>query len=216
MKVDPFWQTPVWETNLPFNDEFNENLLKELHSIGSGIAYGVDENPHDSLWDYDAPCLNQLKKAMTVDIKSVLEANFPDVKTMNLAFNSHMCWPNITEPGESLEIHAHTDATIAATYFVKTPEKCGDLIVFNPTDCIDWAKGALSEDNQLKIKRITPVAGKFVFFPSYALHCVEENKSDDLRVSITCDFKYVVDKFADNALVLKSWANKMVKICSES
>lgn len=216
MKVDPFWSTPVWEVHLPFDEDFNENLLKELHSIGSDIAYGIDNKPHDSLWDYDKPCLNQLKRTMLAHVTAVLESNFPDVKSMNLKFESNMCWPNINEPGESLEVHAHTDATIAATYFVKTPNNCGDLIVFSPTEGINWSKGTLSEDKQLRVRRIMPNAGKLVFFPSYALHCVEENKSDNLRVSITCDFKYIVDKHADNALVLKSWAGKMVKVCSES
>jgi hypothetical protein len=88
--------------------------------------------------------------------------------------------------------------------------------VFDSKDAINWEEGTLHENAQMTIRRITPRAGKLVFFPAYALHCVEENKSNELRVSITCDFKKVIDKEAPNAMVLKSWADKMVKLCSES
>ena len=215
-KVNPIWTTPVWEMHLPFNGDFNENLLKELHTIGSDIAFGIDDKPHDSLWDYDTPCLNQLKRSMAAHVTSVLQSNFPELKEQNMTFDSYMCWPNVRDPGESLEVHAHTDSAIAATYFVQTPANCGDLVIFDSKNAIDWEQGRLNKNAQLATRRITPQAGKLVFFPSYALHCVEENKSDELRVSITCDFKKVIDKSAPNAMVLKSWADKMVKLCSES
>jgi uncharacterized protein (TIGR02466 family) len=201
---------------IPFPESFNDDLMKELHKIGSDISFGIDDKPHDSLWDYQSPCLNQLKNAITAVIKSVIQANIPEAKDLNMGVESHMCWVNVREPGETLEIHAHTDSTIAATYFVKTPENCGDLILFDSREAINWEEGCLNADPSMKIRRIKPVQNKLVFFPSYILHTVEENKSDDLRVTITCDLKKVIDKDAPNAIILKSWADKMVKLCSES
>jgi len=216
LKVNPIWTSPIWEMFIPFPESFNDDLMKELHKIGSDISFGIDDKPHDSLWDYQSPCLNQLKNAITAVIKSVIQANIPEAKDLNMGVESHMCWVNVREPGETLEIHAHTDSTIAATYFVKTPENCGDLILFDSREAINWEEGCLNADPSMKIRRIKPVQNKLVFFPSYILHTVEENKSDDLRVTITCDLKKVIDKDAPNAIILKSWADKMVKLCSES
>ena len=61
-------------------------------------------------------------------------------------------------------------------------------------------------------RRIVPVAGKLVFFPSYVLHKIEENKSNTLRVSLSTDVVLVIDRDAPNALVIKSWCNNLLKI----
>jgi uncharacterized protein (TIGR02466 family) len=213
--INPIWGSPIWEMFLPFNEGFNEGLLKELNAIGSDIAFGIDDRPHDSLWDYDTPHLNQLKKTIIAHVNVVVQSGIPEAKELNITFESHMCWPNIREPGETLEVHAHTDSTIACTYFVKAAENCGDLILFESRDAINWEEGCLNSDASMKERRIKPMANKLVFFPAYILHTVEENRSNDLRITITCDLKKVIDKSAPNAIVLKSWADKMVKICLE-
>jgi uncharacterized protein (TIGR02466 family) len=123
-----------------------------------------------------------------------------------------MCWANIREPGEAVEVHAHTDSAIAVTYYIKAKENCGDLILFDTKNSINWEAGKLSDDATLRIQRIKPVEGCLVFFPSYVLHTVEENKSDELRISLTCDLKKILDKSKPNTILLKNWATKMVKI----
>ena len=53
---------------------------------------------------------------------------------------------------------------------------------------------------------------KLVFFPAYVLHYIEENRSDDLRISLSTDVNQVIDRSAPNALVIKSWCNNLLKI----
>ena len=72
----------------------------------------------------------------------------------------------------------------------------------------------------VKERRIKPIGGKLVFTPSYVLHGVTENKSNDLRISLSTDLRKVVDKNTNNTVILKSWASRMKKIkewkCSQS
>jgi hypothetical protein len=51
-----------------------------------------------------------------------------------------------------------------------------------------------------------------VILPFYMLHEVEINKSNDLRVSISADYYQIIDETADNALILKSWCDDMLKV----
>jgi hypothetical protein len=44
------------------------------------------------------------------------------------------------------------------------------------------------------------------------LHGVDENKSNDLRISLSTDLRKVVEKDATNTVILKSWAGRMAKI----
>lgn len=212
LNVNPLWLTPVWEVQTPFDHSFNETLLDEIYLIGKGITTGSDPDPHNSLWDYNTPKLNELKQYLKEYITQAVRKDIPEARDLNMSVDSFMCWPNVRAPGESLEIHAHTDSAIAATYFIKATADSGDLVLFDTSDCINWLAGTLSSTPDVKIKRITPVEGKLVFFPSYVLHTVEENKSNDLRVTITSDFKKVIDKNTPNSIVLNSWANSMVKI----
>lgn len=210
--VNPMWKTPVWEVQTELDEKFNESLLDEIYQIGRDIKSGVDIAPHDSLWSYNKPYLNTLKKIILDTVTKSVHEDIPEARELNVSCESYMCWANIREPGETLEVHAHTDAAIAVTYYIKAKENCGDLILFDTKHSIDWELGKLSDDPMLRIQRIKPVEGRLVFFPSYVLHTVEENKSDELRVSLTCDLKKVLDKSKPNTILLKNWATKMVKI----
>lgn len=212
LNVNPLWLTPVWEVQTPFDADFNETLLDEIYLIGKGIATCTDVDPHNSLWDYNTPSLTQLKQYLRKYITQQVRQDIPEARDLNMTVDSFMCWPNIRAPGEALEVHAHTDSAIAATYFIKAKQDCGDLVLFDTSQCIDWSTGKLSETPDVKVQRISPVESKLVFFPSYVLHTVEENKSTDLRVTLTSDFKKVIDKATPNSIVLNSWANSMVKI----
>lgn len=211
LNVNPLWLTPVWEVQTPFDADFNETLLDEIYLIGKGITTGVDAS-HDSLWDYNTPALSQLKQYLKDYITQAVRQDIPEARDLNMTVDSFMCWPNVRAPGEALEVHAHTDSAIAATYFIKAKPGCGDLVLFDTSKCLDWSAGTLSATPDVTVRRIAPAEGKLVFFPSYVLHTVEENKSTDLRVTLTSDFKKVIDKTAPNSIVLNSWANSMVKI----
>jgi uncharacterized protein (TIGR02466 family) len=123
-----------------------------------------------------------------------------------------MGWVNVREPGEKLEVHGHTESAIAATYYIKAKEGCGDLVLFDSSHSIDWLNISLSSTPNMRERRYKPVEGRLIFFPSYVLHGVEENKSDDLRISLSTDLRKVVDKNAQNTVILKSWGGRMAKI----
>jgi len=212
LSVNPMWQTPVWEVQTELTKEFNESLLDEIYQIGKNIKTGVDTSPHDSLWDYNRPCLNTIKKIIIDIVTKKVREGIQEVRDLNISCESFMCWANIREPGEALEVHAHSDSAIAVTYYIKAQDDCGDLVLFDTKDAIDWEQGKLNDNPILKTKRLKPIEGRLVFFPSYVLHTVEENKSNDLRVSLTCDLKKVLDKNRPNTILLKNWATKMVKI----
>jgi uncharacterized protein (TIGR02466 family) len=210
--INPIWQTPVWEVQTELTKEFNEALLDEIYDIGKKIKSGEDVRPNDSLWDYNRPHLNKIKKIIIDTVTEKIRNSVPEAGELNLSCDSHMCWANIREPGEALEVHAHTDSSIAVTYYIQTHENCGDILLFDTKDAIDWENGKLSADPSLKIRRFKPVEGRMIFFPSYVMHTVEENKSDALRVSLTCDLFKVLDKSKPNTILLKNWATKMIKI----
>ena len=124
-----------------------------------------------------------------------------------------MAWANIKESGESIEAHAHNDASLTATYYIRAKENSGDLVLLSTENIID-DKGAFvhNDKSELKHIHIEPEEGMLIFFPAYVVHEVQTNKSNDLRISLSTDIKQKIDRNAPNAMVLKSWTNSFLKM----
>jgi oxalate decarboxylase/phosphoglucose isomerase-like protein (cupin superfamily) len=198
----PIWQTPVWEVHTGFDSAFNEQLLNECYQIGQQVR--IDQNPKDSLWDYAGPCVTALRQKMIDVVTESVNRDIKEAADLNLRYDCPMAWINVKEPGTSIELHGHPDSTFAVTYYIKTPEECGNLVL---VDTNTYLLGG-----ETTLKTIKPEAGKLVFFPAYVLHYIEENRSNDLRISLSTDMTQVIDRSAPNALVIKSWCNSLLKI----
>jgi len=90
-------------------------------------------------------------------------------------------WFMINSKGNYNVPHTHGNADIAAVFYVKTPESCGD-IVWQRTDGAQYARLP-----QQKMVSITPMAGRLYLFPAHLLHWVEPSQSDTERICIACN-----------------------------
>lgn len=83
-------------------------------------------------------------------------------------------WFNAMQPGERTARHNHEegDELLSCVYYLRTPVGCGDLLVYDRGEAI----------------RITPEAGKFVFFSPKLAHEVERNNSGEQRLSVAFNF----------------------------
>ena len=205
---DSWWECPVWEVDTEFTSEFNLDLEQEIYNIGQLINSNTDTR--SSLWDYDLPCLTQLKEYIYQTVTSAVPELMPP--NQRVTFDYIMSWVNVKEPGDHIETHAHPDATIAATYYIRTSPGCGNLTLFDAGPGLNWERDMLNGTIPLRIKQIEPRAGKLVFFPAYVLHRIEENKSNDLRISLSTDMKHTFDPDSPGVPVLKSWCDSMLKI----
>jgi len=217
----PFWRSPVWEVQTGFDSEFNSQLMDEIYAIGMDINSGKDRTPGNSIWDYSRPKLDMLKREIIDIVNRVVIRDIPEIRMLNIRTCEHfMGWVNVREPGERLEVHGHTESAIAATYYIQAKPNCGDLVVFDTGQAIDWDTGHLSDKPNVIERRYPAVEGRLIFFPSYVLHGVDENRSDALRISLSTDLRKVIDPQVSNTVILKSWGGRMAKIrnwkCSPS
>jgi len=212
-KRSEWWLTPIWELQTDSTPEFHEELLDEIYGIAKNISTGIDKNPKDSLWDYDTPHLSSLKSKILKIASDVVLKEIQEAQELNLKMEYSMGWVNVIGRGEGIEAHTHNDCSLVATYYIKAPENSGDLVILNTRNIIDNdGKFLYSDKSELDHIHIKPVEGKLIMFPSYTMHEVQENKSDELRISLSTDIRQVVDRDAPNALVLKSWTNSFLRI----
>ena len=101
-------------------------------------------------------------------------------------------WANINPPGGMNRAHQHPNSLWSGVYYVKTPKNSGQLKIDDPR-----SSAAMVRPNQKKgpvpprLYREThyePIAGRCIMFPSWLMHCVDPNNSNDIRISVSFNF----------------------------
>ena len=101
-------------------------------------------------------------------------------------------WINLVDNGTGQDWHQHLDATISGTYYYQTSGDDGDISFRTPNQFIELELFSVGQTVN-KFYNIKPKVGKLVLFPGWLSHRVENNTSDNTRISIS--FNYLRDNF---------------------
>ena len=101
-------------------------------------------------------------------------------------------WANINGPGNFNRPHIHPNSLFSGVYFVKTPQKSGNLMVYDPRPGVQMTmpnrkEGKLSPELWREV-HYEPKAGRCIMFPSWLWHEVKPNQSNDTRISVSFNF----------------------------
>ena len=101
-------------------------------------------------------------------------------------------WANINYPGGYNRPHLHPNSLFSGVYWVKTPQKSGNLMVYDPRPGVQMTmpnrkKGELPPELWREI-HYEPKAGRCIMFPSCLWHEVKPNQSNDIRISVSFNF----------------------------
>tara|TARA_Y100001968_G_scaffold41097_1_gene31156 strand:+ start:175 stop:756 length:582 start_codon:yes stop_codon:yes gene_type:complete len=177
MDVLEMFPSCVWVEKLNFNtdklksnlDEFKKQGLKVKHSNINGDQYEDYRNK---------------------DLTDAILRSFPKVHGKpKLNFTLFHMWVNINPKGASNSRHTHItfnrELLLSGVYYVKVPENSGRIRFYdprmissiNPPDYEYYHESA-------EYNFIVPQEDMVIFFPSWFEHDVEENKSNEERISI--------------------------------
>ena len=179
MTQELLFSTPVWTTVLEGADKLNQQLLVD------GLGY----QGHD-FFNLPGAAVPELKSRIidfiNNDIKSsVYFARYTDA-TITVVGRQ-----NPVEPLESDTPHWHPDKTLIGVYYVSVPENSGDILLHDPRGAVErtWCEPTAPQESKgsRTFYRLRPQAGMLVFFPSYLVHSVETNLSNQTRLSIIID-----------------------------
>ena len=101
-------------------------------------------------------------------------------------------WANINGPGNYNRPHLHPNSLFSGVYWVKTPQKSGNLMVYDPRPGVQMTmpnrkKGELPPELWREV-HYQPKAGTAVMFPAWLWHEVKPNESNDIRISVSFNF----------------------------
>lgn len=175
MRQDLF-STPVWTYMVDAHEKLNKELLAVAPYYKAGTDY------------FDLIIATLLKDKVEPYVRGVAkECGLSDNFTMTGRQNPMV-------PGQNNSPHHHPDCMLAVVYYVKVPEKSGDILLHDPRGSILWQDPQARTDVDWKSYRpyhkITPVPGMLLIFPGYVVHSVESNLSNELRLSIAISARF--------------------------
>jgi len=106
-------------------------------------------------------------------------------------------WANINPPGGFNMPHLHPNSLFSGVYYVKSNSKSGRLKIMDPRPGAQMYMPARKSGDpgrdMWRDANVEPIEGRIIMFPSWLWHSVEENKSDDIRISVS--FNFIQDGF---------------------
>ena len=101
-------------------------------------------------------------------------------------------WANINPPGGMNRAHQHPNSLWSGVYYIKAPKNSGHLKIDDPRSsaamCRPRQKDGEKPPRLFRETHYEPIAGRCIMFPSWLMHCVDPNESNDIRISVAFNF----------------------------
>ena len=183
----PIFPSLVWTTLFDDRESFNAKLLEQIYKMREKDPAGVS-NTNVRGWQSpnNLQTLEEFKE-LNLRIVQVCQAIAESQHFMPGLVFQHQAWININPPGASNKIHYHANCHFSGIYYIslKAPE-CGSIFFRDPRVASRMMTYPATQPTEFTSEevRMEPEEGRMYVFPGWLEHGVEENKSDQDRVSI--------------------------------
>ena len=184
---------PIFETRIgvyeTYDEAFKKDVLEQALSFEStegrfvsnmGGFQSIDVGVTGAFSSF-------VKEFVLPNFKEFLQEDFLN-EDARLGLES--MWVNINYPFSTNALHTHPHCDFAFVYYCQASEKSGDLVFEHPDPTQQYQKflSEISDHTRTPstsiIYRMPPKEGRIVFFPANTPHRVNQNTSEESRVSI--------------------------------
>ena len=191
MITEYHFPTPVYIKDLPNTVQLNQYLEQQILKWKQNDPKGKNRtnvNGWHSTTDMNTKEeYNVLTKELFAMQDEIFKKEFLDLKPVlgNM-------WANINYPGGYNRPHLHPNSLFSGVYWIKTPIKSGNLMLYDPrpgihTTMPNRKEGKLPPELWREVHYI-PRAGTAIMFPAWLWHEVQPNESNDTRISVSFNF----------------------------
>jgi len=184
MPVENWFSTPIYYEYISNREKINHDLYQVFDKISfdkknfwGGKTHSVSDASFSTNFIEEYQLIN-FQKEIENHVRQyvlLLGSNCSD------NFEIKTSWFTNTKSGEYTRIHNHSYSDISGVYYLKTNQKDGDLTFISPTPSLSSTVFAKLGDTV----SYKPEIGKIILFPGWLYHAVEENDTDENRISIS-------------------------------
>ena len=187
MFIESWFHTPIWCDYLDFDFDKLKDFCLEEQTKNDGRRYSNDGGWQS--FDYDMK-KNKILSPLYKNINNKLKEIQKQFNTDNNIEITN-AWININKKGNKNHAHIHPKSLLSGVVYISSNDYSGNL-VFSRND--GYKHYLSAEETNLKMFIQTavsykPEVGKIIIFPSWIEHYVEENLSDEVRISLSFNTK---------------------------
>ena len=175
-------------------DEYKDRLIKETYQerdedpIGRKISnYGGWQSNQINIQE----CKSETLKKVIIDSLSEVRSIFKNVSMIIEG------WKNINAPGNFNVKHNHPRSNLSGVLWIRAPKNSGNIVFTSPqffdrfNELDSYTEEFKYNSNCYMTYYFPPTEGRILLFPSSLEHEVEENKSDEDRISYSFNIKLI-------------------------
>jgi uncharacterized protein (TIGR02466 family) len=183
-----WFPTPIWHFAIE-DPALNLNLLQEVQFEQQRDRQG--EKWSNVLGWHSANNLH-LRDSFA-DFTQIIHTNTQEVATFlrwdlqQFSLEITTCWAIVNGKMASNSVHNHPNSILSGVYYLQAPENCGGIYFSDPRPASQMLIPPVEEFNLWTFPKISykPHVGTMLLFPSWLLHGVEMNMSEELRISLS-------------------------------
>ena len=192
MIIEKFFPTFVYAKDV----ELDNNKLTQDIVNWSNQDKGVQKTNHKG-WHSTTDMGNKPEYQLLVTELLRMQKEIYDHEHLDRHARLGNMWANINPPGGMNQSHIHPNALFSGVYYVKSQPQSGRLKIYDPRPGVQTNMPIRKPGNPGKdLWReaiLEPVVGRIIMFPAWLWHSVEENTSNDIRISVS--FNFIQDGF---------------------
>ena len=192
MIIDKFFPTFVYAKDV----ELDNNKLTQDIVNWSNQDKGVQKTNHKG-WHSTTDMGNKPEYQLLVTELLRMQKEIYDNEHIDRYARLGNMWANINPPGGMNNPHVHPNALFSGVYYVKSQPQSGRLKIYDPRPGIQTNMPIRKPGNPGKDMwrevNLEPIVGRIIMFPAWLWHSVEENRSNDIRISVS--FNFIQDGF---------------------
>jgi uncharacterized protein (TIGR02466 family) len=188
--------TTILSCRLPDYARLNADLLAYIERLRSAAPDGRTRSNalgwQSGNLDFDVPAVSEfaglvLERAREYGLAH--KWSFPDY--MQLVMRE--TWVNVNGKYAYNNVHNHPNSLLSGVYYLKAQGDCGDLSLIDPRKQAWVMRPDFSERNSMNspVQFIPPEVGTLMIFPSWFDHGVNQNLSDEERISMSFNINLV-------------------------
>jgi uncharacterized protein (TIGR02466 family) len=193
MDINAFFPTLLGSVINPDHDSMQEDLINHCIELKSQIVsggegwlsnktYNTSDGKYNIFLDDKFKNLNDWVKDKIYEYCSKV-----NIDTSTITLNGS--WFNIYQRNDFQENHVHPTSVISAIYILTCSDDGARLFFNSPVNNMYHVKK--TNETQQTVGQIIckSIPGTLIIFPSHLSHAVERHESDNLRISLSYNFK---------------------------
>ena len=196
--LQPLFFSPLSIFELPNSEDLNEALLKEAYQLRNqshGLSRSNISGWHsdDDFFIRSEPCFRKLQEEIIEAIRQTTLAVSPNFD-FNIWGMQAESWINMLDKGGMNSPHDHPAWVWSGCYYIQVPEyensRSGSIEFLDSRTNLRTltVDGASCFNSKFSLQ---PKAGSLLLFPSYLKHWVFPNESEQVRVSVAFNSRFV-------------------------